>query len=241
MGLNDIIKYIFIGIAITVVCSVSSAGARPVFITTDKQEMRSAVDSNISSGNKKRQYFATIDNTSSRNEYRYSARSTSPNEIEFVQTGVDLALFQLVGDELTTVLEKQNNAQVSKIVFKRKDDQNIQIFIERVSFEGGRENPLHYEVSAAFKEGNWEDLANNRKVTIAVSRQDEIKSKRYIQEWLRRTVFYKAVQKASVKIKQVVSTADLEFRAPIISGNLEQMVHTVDKTKAQFEVHWGLF
>jgi hypothetical protein len=243
MGLNKF-KFIYIVIAMMTASSTSHAFTKSVLLTTDANEIYQTIEQTVSSNSKKKEYIKEVNQNKSTNQYKFKAVKNTPNEIEFKQLSSNLAIFKMVGSELETLKDNPNNPNkdISKLTFKRLDDKNILAVIDRISFENpNAPNHLHYEVQASFIQGDWVDLAANKPVTIAVSPQEESKSKRFIQAWMQRMVYNIAFSQAGDKIKQVLVKTGLEFRAPIIKGNLNEMVHTVNKTKVKFEINWSLF
>src|SRR4051812_35173931 len=112
MGLNNIIRFISIGLGIAVISSTSMAGGtKSVLLTTDKNEIRANVEQNVSSNKVKQAYLEQISECKSANQYIFRAKKNTPNEIEFVQTSSNLAIFQMVDDQLETITAGKTNRE----------------------------------------------------------------------------------------------------------------------------------
>lgn len=143
MGLNDIIKYLFIGLAITVICSVSSAMVIDGKLTT------------IELG-----------------DYSYQRVLDHNEEVVYEQQGANVPVRQVIKNDveqknLNSVAGKDIGGY-SKLILRKIDEHTVSIEGDRQEYHSDSNIPaeLRYTVTGKFVKGTWSDLISNKPIKI---------------------------------------------------------------------------
>ncbi len=198
MGLNAIVKYLSIGLAIILISSTSSALTIEGSLYTDPA-----------------------------GEYVYNSVLDHKEEIVYEQSKANVPLIQEVKNKrerkhLNKVAGRDLDGY-SKLIIKKLNDKNVLIQVDRQEYHHKEAIDLQYEVHGVFTNGTWEDLINDRSVVIALTEESKAASKRSVKVYLEQLIMSIANQNKAARFFGGFKDAHINkdsflFNAPILEG-----------------------
>lgn len=198
MGLNDIIKYISIGLTIILISSTSSALSIEGSLYTDPMGV-----------------------------YVYNSVLDHKEEIVYEQSAANVPLIQEVKNkkerkQLNKVAGRDLNGY-SKLIIKKVDEKNVSIEVDRQEYYRDEAIDLQYKVQGVFAKGTWDDLINDRPVVIALTEESKTKSKSSVKTYLEKLIMNIANQNKAARFfggfdQAVINKDSFKFNAPFLEG-----------------------
>lgn len=201
--INDLIKYLTVALAVSLISSTSSA---------------LIIEGELNSRDAEMTYESVLDHK---------------EEVVYEQSGANMVMTQILKNKKPEVSSANQVAGreldgYSKLILTKVDEKTLTIQVDKEEYEGKVAIPLKYTVTAYFAEGSWSDLIANKAVKIMLTAEAKRITQQKVKEYMAQKIFVRADKKARfIGGFDSINMKSFAFEASLLEGSkriLKQMI-----------------